>query len=85
MWVNLFCAICGKGVEVNSIQSRKSMKWVHKKCAGIKGSLAKVKTFDCNMSKPNQVAVNSLKSANIAGDLIEKVEMFCAQKTELKQ
>ena len=73
------CAICGKGVEVNSIQCRKSMKLIHKKFSGVKESLAAVETIECNLCKTNQVAADFLKSVNKTGNLIEKVEMFCVQ------
>ena len=62
------------------------MKWVHKKGLEIKGSLAKLKTFECNMCKTNKVAEDSLTSVNMAEYVIKKVGMFsyvgivCVQK-----
>ena len=38
------CAVCGKGVGVNSIQCTEYCGWVHKRCCGIKGPL-KVQNF----------------------------------------
>ena len=37
----------------------------------------KVKMSEWNMCKTNQVGVDSLKSVNMAGDVIEIAEMFC--------
>ena len=33
--------------------------------------------FKCNMCKPNQATADSVKSVNMMGNLIEKMEMFC--------
>ena len=39
------CAVCGKRVMQNSFQCTQCMKWVHKRCASIEGSLANVRDF----------------------------------------
>jgi len=42
------CGVCSKGVGSNSIQCSSCLKWVHKKCSGIKGSMSKLaKSFIC--------------------------------------
>ena len=38
------CGICCKGVGANSIQCSKCLKWIHKKCCGIKGKLGSQNT-----------------------------------------
>jgi len=43
------CGVCSKGVNSNSLQCNSCLKWVHKKCSGIKGSMSKVaKSFICS-------------------------------------
>ena len=32
------CAVCRKGVGVNSIQCTMCAEWVHRKCGGVRGS-----------------------------------------------
>ena len=36
------CGVCGRGVGNSSIQCTSCLKWVHKKCSGIKGGMYKV-------------------------------------------
>ena len=36
------CAVCGARVKRNSIRCNRCKFWVHAKCSGVKGSLAKV-------------------------------------------
>ena len=60
------------GSQLLYIQCRKCMKWIHKKCSGIKWRLAKIKIFDCNMCETNQADVDYLKNLNMNGDVIEK-------------
>ena len=33
------CGVCGKGIGSNSLHCTSCLKWVHKKCSGISGSL----------------------------------------------
>ena len=81
--IKYLCAICKKSVGINFTQCK---KWVHKKCSGITGCLAK-KTLSDIMYKKNLIAADSLKGVNMA-DVIEKVqmfdilEMFCILKVE---
>jgi hypothetical protein len=50
------CAVCKKGVRSGSIQCTKCVKWVHKKCSGIKGKLPLVNTgFVCKVCEGNGV------------------------------
>ena len=42
------CTVCGKGTGGNSIRCTGCSEWVHKKCSGVKGSLARlVAIFVC--------------------------------------
>ena len=59
-------------------------KKVHKKFLGIKGNLAKVKIFECDMYETNQVSADSLKSVNMVEDLIKNVKMFCYLRNVLR-
>ena len=40
--VRWLCEVCSKGVGSNSLQCTSCLKWVQKKCSGIKGSMLKV-------------------------------------------
>ena len=39
------CGVCGKGVGSNSILCIGCKKWIHQKCSGIKGSIAKAQVL----------------------------------------
>jgi len=39
------CPVCGKGVGRNSIMCVNCKNWVHKRCSGVKSSIAKAKNF----------------------------------------
>ena len=42
------CGVCGRGIGNNSMQCTSCLKWVHKKCSGINGTMSKVmKLFIC--------------------------------------
>ena len=41
------CAVCGKRVGNNSTKCEKCSKWVHKRCTGTNGSLARADNFEC--------------------------------------
>jgi hypothetical protein len=70
------CSVCGKGVRSNSIQCTKCRKWVHKRCTGIKGSLAEARFFECKRCR-GLLVETSKESVTLAGDEIERVEKFC--------
>ena len=33
------CGVCGKGVHANSVQCTVCIKWIHKRCNGVRGDL----------------------------------------------
>ena len=41
------CGVCRKGVESNSILCVECLRWVHKRCSGIKGKLKSNVDFCC--------------------------------------
>ena len=36
------CCVCGKGVQVNSVQCTVCKKWIYKRCIGVRGDLSLV-------------------------------------------
>ena len=76
------CAVCGKGVGSNSIQCTSCNGWVHKRCSGVKGVLARAEgTFVCKVCE--SVDVNG-ESGDVDegidlgdGVCIENVGKFC--------
>ena len=36
------CGVCGKGVQANSVQCTVCIKWIHKRCSGVRGDLSLV-------------------------------------------
>jgi hypothetical protein len=71
------CAVCNKGVGSSSIQCTKCKLWVHRRCSGCIGSLAKVTSFVCSIcSGPN---INKVKEEYfyLLQDIkMEKVKTF---------
>ena len=72
------CGVCNKVVGSNSLQCTSCQKWVHKKCSGIKGSMAKVaKSFICRGCL-NPVTSAGRTSVDIgASAKLELVDKFC--------
>jgi hypothetical protein len=84
------CAVCSKGVGLESIQCTKCKKWVHKKCSGLKGKLPLTNAgFVCKVcigagAKEDVAGVSRVveekkyKSINIVidGKQVEQVERF---------
>jgi hypothetical protein len=67
------CGVCGSGVGANSIQCTSCLKWVHKRCSGIKGRLqsvdGSVDGFVCkSCTTPMEPANHMPEKINIEGD-----------------
>jgi hypothetical protein len=74
------CAVCGKGVGVNSIMCESCHKWTHKRCSGIRGSLSKVTHFECKRcaeGRKNQGAREEAGMELEQGTVLERVDKFC--------
>jgi hypothetical protein len=72
------CAVCNKGVGSNSIKCEKCDKWTHKRCSGIKGSLNRVRDFECSRCRigGKQEEVRSALELE-EGVMVERVSRFC--------
>jgi len=75
------CAVCKKGVGRNSIQCTGCLKWVHKRCSGVKEILTAVSaTFICTtcLRGPKVDDVKRNEGLDIGnGVVLEKVDKFC--------
>ena len=59
------CGVCGKGVQANSFQCIVCIKWIHKRCSGVRGDLSLVADgFRCNRCD------GTIQEADLAGDLV---------------
>ena len=73
------CAVCNKGVGSNSIFCGTCGKWTHKKCSGVKGSLNKVKKYECSRcSRGVRSGMEGSDKIEIEpGVVVERVDKFC--------
>src|SRR3989441_7327005 len=74
------CGICRKGVGRNSARlSTSYKKWIHRRCGGVVGRLAKVGDFKCrNSSEGGAKEVNEVRQFVLeAGEELEDVDKFC--------
>ena len=74
------CGVCGKGVATNSILCTSCLKWVHRRCSGIKGSLTTASpTFTCSRcSNPTPQAEHTqMTGLSIDGEEYKAVSSFC--------
>lgn len=73
------CSKCGKGVGVNSIQCGNCKKWVHARCANVKGKLGAVVNFKCVRCVPSTKSDDEVAPScfNMHGDRLECVDSFC--------
>ena len=72
------CSVCLKGVGRNSILCPACKCWVHAKCSGLKGQLAKATNFVCSQCSSGAVAArNNEEKVMIAGSNLEVVDKFC--------
>ena len=59
------CGVCGKGVQANSVQCTLRIKWIHKRCSGVRGDLSLVSDdFRCKRCD------GTIQEADLAGDLV---------------
>src|SRR5580700_2994037 len=75
------CAVCKKGVGRNSIQCTGCLKWVHKRCSGVKEILTAVSaTFICTTCLRGPKVVDEERNEGLDignGVVLEKVDKFC--------
>ena len=72
------CSVCLKGVGRNSILCPACKCWVHAKCSGLKGQLAKATNFVCSQCSSGAVADrNNEEKVMLAGSNLEVVDKFC--------
>jgi hypothetical protein len=72
------CAVCRKGVGVNSIQCTKCYKWVHKICSGVRGSLTNAITiFECKVCAEGDKDERIVELVLNDGVKFGEVKVFC--------
>ena len=72
------CSVCLKGVGRNSILCPACKCWVHAKCSGLKGQLAKATNFVCSQCSGGAVADrNNEEKVMLAGSNLEVIDKFC--------
>ena len=63
--------ICGKGVQINSVKCTLCIKWIHKRCSGLRGDLSLLADgFRCNRCD------GTLHEADLAGGLVVDEETY---------
>ena len=70
------CGVCGKGVKVNSVQCTVGIKWIHKRCSGVRGDLSLV--ADCFRCKQCD---NTIQEADVTEDLVVGGETYGCGKS----
>ena len=72
------CSVCLKGVGRNSILRPACKCWVHAKCSGLKGQLAKATNFVRSQCSSGAVADrNNEEKVMLAGSNLDVVDKFC--------
>ena len=75
------CTVCGQGVGSNSIQCQECFGWIHKKCSGVKGSLAKAgRSFMCKVCVRirNGEVEDEVERLDLSDEVsLERVRKFC--------
>ena len=72
------CSVYLKGVGRNSILCPACKCWVHAKCSGLKGQVAKATNFVCSQCNSGAVADrNNEEKVMLAGSNLEVVDKFC--------
>ena len=72
------CGVCSKGVGANSITCTKCQAWIHKRCSGVKVSLASLKTpFVCKACLVGKRVNEVSKEFKVGEDVFERVGKFC--------
>jgi len=75
------CGVCGKGVGSNSILCTKCQKWVHGRCSGTRGSLAKASpTFICRKCRNPTPAPAQQDQARQEGIVVDGEEYGSEEK-----
>ena len=73
------CAVCPKGVGSNAIYCTGCAHWVHKRCSGIKGTLANRTDFQCKRCKgiARPIDGGPTTSISVEESELEVVYEFC--------
>ena len=73
------CGVCRKGVGENSILCRVCMKWIHKRCSGVKGRLRIGTDFKCAKCDEKELGSIEEKKDMVLGQdsILECVDRFC--------
>ena len=74
---NSLGSVCLKGVGRNSILCPACKCWVHAKCSGLKGQLAKPTNFVCSQCSGAVADGNNEEKVMLAGSNLEVVDKFC--------
>ena len=70
--------VCGKGVQANSVQCTVCKKWIHKRCSGVRGDLARVADgFRCRRCDGTIQEVDLVEDLMVDGETYECVKSFC--------
>ena len=71
------CAVREKRTGNNSIKCEKCNKWAHKRCTGIKGSLARVDNFECKCCRGDVKSQRREETTKLDRGILEVVDKFC--------
>ena len=72
--------MCDRGVGSNSILCGTCGRWTHKKCSGVRGSLTKVKNFECRRCSREIAGEGERGCEKVEvepGMFLERVSKFC--------
>ena len=70
------CDVGGKGVQANSVQTTVCIKWIQKRCSGVRGNLSLgADGFRCNRCD------GTIQEADLAGDLVVDGETYRCVKS----
>ena len=68
--------ICGKGVQTNSVKCTVCIKWIHKRCSGLRGDSSLLDDgFRCKRCD------GTIQEANLAGGLVVDGETYRCVKS----
>ena len=73
------CGVCRKGVGRSSIRCSSCLKWVHKRCAGVRGSLKEDANFRCAVCVQGGHGISGHEKEVVIDDAgrLEWVDRFC--------
>jgi len=66
------CSIYGERVKTNAIECTACKSWVHKRCSGVRGSLTRVKDYECGRCKGLHDNEEEVKYVKLGNDMIEE-------------